>query len=213
MPLYSPVRIATSLPMKVGGAPDAGAGLLASAYNHVHPLQETSGPSNLSLGDILNGEMWRRVSGNVIAGRALKAQSSNGTATSTVVTLADVTANLTFALEGGRTYLALWMLSIASAAATTGVMLSVNFTGTPGGVRYGVMMATGANTTFSQTSTVFDTLLGMPAVGPGSTPRAAFVFCRVGASTAGDLALRFASGVAGSSVTVGGESCGIAIQQ
>lgn len=185
--------------------------------DHGHVLRETSGPTDLPMGDIFAGEMWRRF-GGAIVGRILQASNSNGTATSSVVTPADVSSSLNFALKdtSPTVYYAIWVLFYTSAAATTGLMLSVNFTGTTSGNdRYGVLMATGAGTTFSAYSTTFDTLLGTATVGPGSTGRMALVFARVAvaAGGAGTLALRYASGVASSAVSITAQSFGIVLQQ
>jgi len=212
VPLSNPI-ISRVAPVKVGGAANAGAGWLASAFDHSHPLIETAGPTNLTPGAILDGDTIRRVGAGMV-GRLLRASSSLGGSANSLVTPIDTSGNLTFSLPLGNAYIALWLISYTTAAATTGIMLSVNFTGTSSGnQRFGVLTATGANTMFSQTSTVFDTLLGMPAVGPGSTPRVALIYCRLGVDAVGNLALRHASGVGASSATVGSESCGIVIQQ
>jgi hypothetical protein len=213
MPLVNPI-ISNVAPLKVGGSPSAGAGLLASAFDHVHPLIETAGPTNLNMGAILDGEAVRRVGANLV-GRLLRANSNTGSNISTTLaTPTDVSPNLTFPLQAGFAYVALWLLNYETANATTGIMLSANFTGTPTSARrLGALIATGATTMFSNTSATFDTLLGNPAVGPGSNNRAALFWCRVGTSTAGDLALRFASGVAGQAATIGSESFGLVFQQ
>jgi hypothetical protein len=213
MPLVNPI-ISKVVPIKIGGAANAGAGRLASAFDHIHPLIETAGPTNLTPGAILDGEGFRRV-GSSIVGRLLRANSNTGGNISTsLATPSDVSPSLTFPLQAGLAYVALWLLNYETANATTGIMLSVNFTGTAtSNRRMGALIATGATTMFSNTAATLDTLLGNPTVGPGSNNRAALIWCRVGTSTAGDLALRFASGVAGQAATIGSESFGLVFQQ
>ena len=60
MPLVNPI-ISKVAPLKVGGSANAGAGLLASAFDHVHPLTETSGPTNMGLGAIADKHLWQRI--------------------------------------------------------------------------------------------------------------------------------------------------------
>ena len=213
MPLSNPI-ISRVAPVKVGGAANAGVGLLASAFDHSHPLIETAGPTNLTPGNILDGDAVRRVGANLV-GRLLRANSNTGGNISTTSTTpSDVSPSLTFPLQAGLAYVALWLLNYETANASTGIMLSVNFTGTPtSNRRLGALIATGATSMFSNTSATLDTLLGNPTVGPGSNNRAALIWCRVGTSTAGDLALRFASGVAGQAATIGSESFGLVFQQ
>jgi hypothetical protein len=214
MPLTNP-RVSRAVPIKVGGSANAGVGRLASPSGHVHPLIETSGPTSLDMGSWLDGEIGRRVGGNVV-GRFLGAGSTTGSASSTVTTPTDVDSKLNFDLETGRVYLGLWLLSYSTANLTTGIMLAVNYTGTASasGLRMAVIMATDAAAMFSQNATTFDSLMGLPTVGPGAgTGRLALVYCRLSTTAPGVLALRYATGVNGSSVSVNTQSGGIVIQQ
>jgi hypothetical protein len=213
MPLVNPI-ISGVAPIKVGGAANAGAGLLASAFDHIHPLTETSGPTNMSLGDILDGDGVRRIA-SAFVGRAIRANSITSGVSTSVVTASDVSSALTFSLlPSNGACLALWLLSYSTALATTGIMLSANFTGTSSSSRrVAVLTATGASTIYSESALAFDTLLGNATVGAGATARLALVFCRVGVTAPGDLSLRYATGVAGSAVTIGAGSGGILIQQ
>jgi hypothetical protein len=212
MPLFNP-SISRAAPIKVGGNANAGLSFLASAFDHVHPLIESAGPTNLNMGSWLDGEILRRVGANMV-GRVLRANSTQGSNSTSLATATDASPSLTFSLEGSRAYLALFIIGYTTASAATGLMLSANFTGTSSGnQRVAVLIATGATTMFSQTSASYDVLMGNPTVGPSGTSRLALVFVRCGTSGPGDLALRYASGVAGNSVAIAGESGGIVLQQ
>lgn len=206
--------VAAAPPIGIGASNSEGAASSFARSDHNHTIRETSGPQDLTVGSILNGESVRRISGAVLAGRLIRTDRNNGTATSTVVTPADVSAGLTVAsLTAGEAYGVIWVLHYNTAATTTGLMLSVNYTGTAANVRFGVLMASAATTMFSASATALDTLLGQAGVGPGGTNRIALVFCRMTATTAGDLALRFASGVAASAVNISTSSFYFAIQE
>jgi hypothetical protein len=215
MPLVNPV-ISRAVPIKVGGAPSAGAGFLASAFDHIHALTETSGPSNLALGDIFDDDMVRRVNA-LLVGRMLRANNTNGTAATSLTTPTDISSSLNFAIPPSASpavFYALWVLFYLTAAAGTGLMLSCNITGaSSANDRFGVLMATGAATMHSAYATIFDALLGNPTVGPGSTGRVALMFLRTSGAGVGTISPRFASGVAGSSVSIAAQSFGILLQQ
>jgi hypothetical protein len=216
VPLVNP-RISSTAPLKVGGAAAAGIGLLASAFDHAHPLIETSGPTNLNMGAILDDTMVKRVGANFI-GRMLRANSTAGTNSTSSTALSDASSSLSFAvpanIPGSAVFYALWVLFYNTAATTTGIILSANVSGaSAGNDRVGVFLATGPTAMYSQYASVLDTPLGSPTVGPGSTGRMALVFCRTSGAGVGTIALRWASGVAASNVSIGGESFGILIQQ
>jgi len=211
VPLSNPI-ISRVAPVKVGGNPSAGVGLLASAFDHVHPLVETSGPTNLSWGGVLNNELVKRGSGLLI-GRSIVTDQNTSSASSSVVTPADVSSRLNFALKAAEEYAVLWPMQYSTAAVGTGLMLGVNFDGTIDDLRYGVLIATGATAMFSACASSPDTLLGSATTGPGGTARMALVTAYIRAGTAGTLALRFASGVAGSAVSIPTHCFGICIQR
>ena len=212
MPLSNPI-ISRVAPVKVGGNPSAGVGLLASAFDHVHPLIETAGPTNLSLGGVLSNEMIRRVS-SALVGRSIVTDQNTSSASSSVVTPADVSSRLNFALKAAEEYAALWVIHYNTAAAGTGLMLGVNFDGTIDDLRYGLLIATGATTIYSGSATSPDTLLGAATTGTGGgTARMALMAAYIRCATAGTMALRFASGVAASAVTIPTHCFGICIQR
>jgi hypothetical protein len=214
MPLVNPPGISSAIPIKVGGSPSAGVGLLSSAFDHVHGLIETSGPTNMSLGAILDNELVSRAGGSFI-GRQLETANNNGTATTTSATLVDATTSLNFSLlHSGAGYLGVWVLGYTTQGGGNGLLLSLNFTGTAGTQRYGVMMATSATAMYSSwESANFDVPLGNPTVGPGGSARVALLFCRVAPNSTGSLVLRYASGVAGQSVTIANRSFAWLLQQ
>jgi hypothetical protein len=216
VPLSNPI-ISRVDPVKVGGAANAGVGRLASAFDHIHPLIETAGPTNLNMGAILDDTMVKRLGANFI-GRMLRANSTAGTNSTSSTALSDVSSSLNFAIPanvpGAAVFYGLWVLFYNTAAATTGIILSANVSGaSAGNDRVGVFLATGPTAMYSQYASVLDTPLGSPTVGPGSTGRMALVFCRTSGAGVGTIALRYASGVAGSAVSIGGESYGILLQQ
>jgi len=215
MPLSRPV-ISRVAPLNVGGAANAGAGFLASAFDHRHPLTETSGPTDLSLGDIIANETIRRVGGNLV-GRTLLGNSSGGNSTTTATTPSDVNAGLNFAINNTGTHYALWVLGYNTLGVGVGLMLGVNYSGTlSGNFRASVFMASAAAAMYNASTETLDALLGQATVGPGGgagADRVALVFARLPVTGPGTLALRYASGVAASQVMVTRSSFGILLQQ
>jgi len=195
----------------IGGANAEGTSPLVARADHDHLFRETSGPSDLRVAGILADELFWR-SGFQVKGRQMDIQRLLGTATRNAVALADVSVNLNFNLKDDAGYLCIWAPFYSSAAATTGMILSVNYTGTFSQLRYGIMGATGATGFQSATATTVDQLLGQAAVGPGGTTRMTVMVCYIRTTTAGVLALRWASGVAGSDVNMGNGSPGFLIQ-
>jgi len=206
--------ILTGPATSIGGANTEGSGPALARANHSHLLQESSGPTNLPIGAVLDGELMARI-GSSLAGRQLETANNLGTVSTTSGTLVDATAALNFAIKhGGAGYLGVWVLGYTTQGVGNGLLLSLNFTGTAGTQRYGVMIGTGATAMYSAwESTNFDVPLGNPTVGPGGTARLALLFCRVAPSTPGDVVLRFASGVAGQSVTIANRSFAWLLQQ
>jgi len=212
MPLSRPV-ISRVAPLNVGGAANAGAGFLASAFDHRHPLTETSGPTDLSLGDIIANDTIRRVGGNLV-GRTLLGNSSGGNSTTTATTASDVNAALNFAINNTGTHYALWVLGYNTVGVSVGLMLGVNYSGTlSGNFRASVFMASAAAAMYNASTETLDALLGQATVGPGAGDRVALVFARLPVAGPGTLALRYASGVAASQVMVTRSSFGILLQQ
>ena len=216
MPLVNPgIQLSSALPRRVGGAPSAGSYLeqLASAYDHAHPFTETSGPTNLALGGILDGEIPWRVA-DFLVGRQLDVGRLANNASTSLIALSDVDASWNFALKAPAGYTAIWILHYNTAAVTTGLRLAVNYTGTLNTVRYGIMAATSLTSFQCESTTTVDTPLGQAGVGPGpAANRVALLFADIRTSTAGVAALRFASGVAGSTVTIGANSDAVLIQR
>ena len=213
MPLVNPapIGISSALPIKVGGSPNAGVGALASAFDHVHPMIETAGPTPLDIGAWLDAEMARRV-GSSIVGRQLSVQRSGVSQSSTSGTLADVTALLT-ALKSGATYLFAFLISYRTANNATGLDLSVNYTGTVSAVRFTLLGGTGAAAFQSAHINALDSKLGSSTVGPGATDVGIILYGTLVTTSAGNFALRFASGVPPNSVSINPGSAGIVIQQ
>jgi hypothetical protein len=212
MPLVNPI-ISKVVPVKVGGSASAGVGRLASAVDHVHPLVETSGPTELGTGPIPDLDFLRR-SGPLIEGRTLATARLMATQNSSVVTLADVHATqMGFNLKDDSGNMFMFVVAYRTAAATTGLRLAVNYTGTFSLLRYGLLGATSATAFQSGNIAANDTPLGAAGVGPGAADVTAVIlgFCRT--ITGGNLALRYASGVAGSAVTIQIGSCCFMIQQ
>jgi hypothetical protein len=198
----------------IGGGNSEGTSIALARADHNHLLRETSGPTDLLMGGILADEILRRVSGSLV-GRQLDTCNTTGTASTTSGTLVDVAGSLNFTLgHAAEGYIGIWMLGYITQTATNGLLLSINFSGTAGTQRHGVIIATGATTMFSAwESANFDVPLGNPTVGPGGTARVALLFCRVAPNSTGTLALRYASGVAGQSVTIANRSFGLLLQQ
>jgi hypothetical protein len=199
-------------PVKVGGAANAGVGRLASAFDHGHPLVETDGPTDLSMGPILLDEMIRRV-GPVLTGRQVEVRRLGAGVSTTSTAAVDVDPDLTFVLVGGRSYMFLWVAFYQTAAVTTGMLMGVNYNaGQTANPRYGLLMASGATAVFSAVAGANNTLLGQAGVGPGSSDRVALLGGIYRPSAAGSLAMRYATGVAASSVTMDTNSYVILMQ-
>lgn len=199
----------------IGGGNTEGASAAFARADHDHALRETGGPTNLTLDSWPDQYSLRRI-GAAAVGRLLEAERSTGNATTTSAALSDVQSGLNVVLPSSSAHVVVWVIFYSTASAITGGLFSVNFSGTDSGnTRYGVLMATGAATMHSQAAAagVFDTALGNAAVGPGGTVRMALMFCRIGVTTGGTLALRYATGVAGNAVTVSANSFVLAVQE
>lgn len=205
--------VAAAPPVGIGAGNTEGVATSFARSDHNHTWRESGGPTNLSAGAVAAGEIFWR-SGSTIIGRLLRVDRSAATNSTSSTSMSDVTPDLTVAgLTAGASYVVMWVVFYQTAAAGTGLLLSVNYTGTANNVRFGNITATGATTMQSAVATAFDTPVGNTTVGPGANNRVALLFCRMGATTAGDLALRYASGVAASSVTIAQNSYYVALQQ
>jgi hypothetical protein len=210
MPLVNPI-ISKVVPVKIGGTPIAGVGRLASAFDHVHGLVETAGPTNLTPGSWLDGEMARRV-GSLIAGRLMTFPRLTAGVSSTLATAGDVSPQLTVALKTGTTYFFAWFVVFRTANATTGLRLAINYSGTASYMRCVLLGATGAAGFQASETSTLDGLIGVSAVGPGATDLGCILSGTIITTSAGTMALRFASGVAGSSVSVQSGTTGMIVE-
>lgn len=209
MPLSNPI-ISRVAPVKVGGSANAGAGRLASAFDHVHPLTETSGPDDLGMGSIISTEVVRRI-GSLLVGQQFDVGRQAGGQGSTSTTMTDIGLPFVWNIRrtGGHVFVAL--LSYSTAATTTGLRLNANFTGTfsTNGIR--IFGATGPAALVAANAT-WGTPLGSAAVGPGGTSTPMLVYGSANITAIGTLSLQFASGVAGSNVNIDSSSWGMLIQ-
>jgi hypothetical protein len=203
VPLSNPI-ISRVAPVKVGGAANAGVGRLASASDHVHPLTETSGPTDLALGNLFTDDLMSRSAGALI-GRTVR---SNGTTNSQNTTLATPTDVLgtDFVLPKAGTYFFLMVSAHNTAAATTALQLSYSYSGTVAAARIQMAIQVSATTFETATTSVEATLIQAPS-GSGYAVAGqsglVLVWGRVSVSSAGTFRLRFASEVAGSQVSLG----------
>jgi hypothetical protein len=198
-------------PVKVGGSANAGAGRLASAFDHVHPLTETSGPTDLTPGSIIDTETVRRV-GALLVGQQFDSGRQAGGQGSTSTDMTDIGTPFVWNIRrtGGHMFLAL--LSYSTALVTTGLRLNANFTGTfsTNGVR--IFGATGPAALVAANA-AWGTPLGSAGVGPGNVSTPMLVYGSANITAIGTLSLQFASGVAGSNVNIDSSSWGVLIQQ
>jgi len=210
MPLSRPV-ISRVAPLNVGGAANAGAGFLASAFDHAHPLTETSGPTDLTPGSIIDTDSVRRI-GALLVGQQFDVIRQGNNINSTSTTLVDA-GSFVFAVRRTGQYEFAFFLHYASALVTTGLQLAVGFTGTASIVRYSLLEATSPTAMQSGSSGAFGGVLGAPGVGPANTTVAALLYGSANVTAPGTLSLQVASGVAGSNVTISSNSWGVLIQQ
>lgn len=187
----------------IGGGNTEGVSPKAARSDHDHTLRETTGPTDLTMGGILDGETFRRTAGAILGRQVEVKRLTIGPANRNVVTMGDVAlVQLAFDLKANAQYLTFWIVFYQTAAATTGLVLSQNFTGTVNQWRFGLFGSTGATAMQSAVGTASDAPLGAVGVGPGATDRVALLFSFIRTTTAGNLALRFASGVAASNVAI-----------
>jgi len=212
VPLSNPI-ISRVAPVKVGGAANAGVGWLASAFDHSHPLIETAGPTNLSMGSILDNEAVRRVAANLVGRQIQVARLTVGPAVNSTTAMADVGSQLNFDLKANEQYLVCWVVYYQTAATSTPIRLAMSYSGTlNSGTRTGLLGAQSPTAFISGVGTVDDVGLGAASAGPGSTDVVALVGGMVRTLLAGTLALRFRSGAASSSVTVQNGTHGLLVQ-
>ena len=213
MPLSNPI-ISRVAPVKVGGAANAGVGWLASAFDHIHPLIETAGPTNLNMGGILDGEAVRRVAGNLVGRQFQVARFTTGGGAVTASTaFSDVSAQLNFDLKASADYLALWFVFYHTAAVSTPIRLSTAYSGTlSSGSRFGLLGATSLTGFMSGTGNANDDNLYAGSAGPGADVVPALVGGMWRTSAAGTLALRYRAGASSSNVTIDNGTCGLLIQ-
>lgn len=192
-------------PIGIGAGNTEGTSTDLARADHDHTWRETSGPQDLTAGAILAGDTVRRVS-NALVGRQIETKRLGSTQSTSSTTLADVHPDLSFDLISGRQYFFLFWLPYQTAAVGTGIQLAINYSGTLTSIRYGLFGATAAATTHSQSTSTVDTALGNATAGPGGTDRIMILGGDVRPSSNGTLALRFATGVAASSVTIANSS-------
>jgi hypothetical protein len=195
----------------IGGGNLAGSGGALALANHDHTFRETDGPTDLQMGPVLDLEAVRRV-GAFLIGRILRVLRRSANQSSTVVTPTDV-SDLSLDLKALNNYLVLWVIYYTTAATTTGLRVGLHYSGTLNTIFYSLLGATGATAMQSEATATDDALLGQAGVGPGGTTRAALLLGMVRTTGAGTLSARFASGVAGSAVTVGVHSHMLVLQQ
>lgn len=212
MPLSNPI-ISRVAPLKVGGSANAGVGLLASPFDHSHPLVETAGPTDLNLGAWLDAEMARRVAGSIV-GRQIGVGFLTSNVVRDLTAMADVDPELNFALKAATYYAWVYFITYQTAAPTTGIRLSMSYTGTVSRFRYNLAGASGVAAFQSASGgAAYDTPLGAAGTGPGTTNVGMVMFGGIATTTAGVMSPRYASGVAGSSVTIASSSFGLLVQQ
>lgn len=189
----------------IGGGNTAGVSPLVAHADHDHTLRETSGPTDLTMGSILDNESVRRVGGQ-LAGRIFRVLRRAGSASTSVTTPADVSGDLSVDLKAATANMVVWVIYYLTAATTTGLRVGLNFSGTLNTIHYGLLGATGATAMQSEFASTNDTLVGQAAVGPGGTARVAILFGMVRTTSDGTLVPRYASGVAGSAVTIAAQT-------
>ena len=199
--------LGSATPIAIGGTPTAGVAVNASREDHVHPLTETAGPTNLSLGDLLDTEIPRRV-GSVVQGAT---DLGNWTVNDVSTNSTTLSNWLTFAIPRSGFFSFHVTGWYRTAAVTTGLQLAAGFSGTASSARATALIfdqgGTGRHTVLS--STTLGTKLGVAGTGPGANDVAFFLFGRLNATSAGTLSLQFCSGVAASSVTIHDASVGV----
>jgi hypothetical protein len=214
MPLFNPAVpvISTAIPLRIGGAPAAGVGPLASAHDHVHPLTETSGPIQLAVGPWRDGETPRHVAG-VITGRQLDVKRLLAAVSTSSTNFSDISSQLNFDLKANTDYLVNWTLYYETAATTTPIRLATNYSGTQNsGNRIGGIGGTSATAMFCGSATGNDAGLSAPA-GPGPGVIVPVVLSGLFRTlTAGTLAPRYRSGATSSSVTIQAGSHGLLVE-
>jgi hypothetical protein len=210
MPLVNPI-ISKVAPVKVGGSASAGVGRLVSAFDHIHPLTETSGPDDLAMGSIIASEAVRRIS-NALVGQQFDVmrQPNNLNSSSTTPANAGV---FVFNVRRTGAHVFAFLLDYSTGNVTTGLRLSVNFTGTSSNQRYNILGATSASVMISGSSGAWDGQLGSASVGPAGGDVAMLLYGSMNVTAIGTLALQYASGVAGQSVTIAANGWGMLIQQ
>jgi hypothetical protein len=204
--------IGTAAPSQgIGGGNLLGSSLLLSRSDHNHTIRETAGPTDLTVGSWLDGEISRRV-GSVLVGRQFEVKILTTSPATTNVAAANVSTDMAFTLKANTSYMVVFPLFASSAATTTGVMLGLNFSGTTSALRYGFLSATNNTTMQSAETQTNDTLLGQTGVGPGGTSRLQLLVGVYQTTSAGTLSLRFATGIAASTVTIGARSMAFLVQ-
>lgn len=127
---------------------------------------------------------------------------------STVTSFANVT-DLTFSIAANETVCFEFMLSYVTAATTTALQVAINGPAGPTHIRYTVETSTTATARHNASQSAYDTVVN-PATGGGATALPVRVSGQiVNGGTAGTVALRFRSEIAGSSVTIQRGSWGI----
>lgn len=119
----------------------------------------------------------------------------------TTASFSDVTG-LSYAVAANTSYSFACDLSYTTAVSTTALQLSVNGPASPTVLRYTVLTATSATTTFAASESAYDTNTN-PATGGGATALPVTVVGSIeNGTTAGTLVIRLRTEVGGSTVTV-----------
>ncbi len=169
--------------------------------------QGATGPTGAATpGTAAAGEMLRNVGGVVVGRAEFLTRKTALSQASTIQTLADV-ADFTYALKASTTYLFRFSLVYQTALATTGLKLSIAYSGTSSAVRYTMAGGTSPTAYFCATSTTLLTILGS-GTGPGLVDTAMELWGTIVTTSAGTLSLQMASEIAASAVTIQSNAIG-----
>lgn len=186
----------------IGAGNDAGVASTYALSDHNHTIRETSGPQDLTMGAVRVGDVMSRV-GNVFVGKTVLSNQVTADVNSTVVALADV-PGLSIAIPKAGYYIFLVIGTYNTAAATTGLRIAYNYTGTltQGGIHMTVQtLPAAAHIIESFSATVVNTGIGSLN---GITGVSGFWYLtgHVQVTTAGNLVIRSATEIAASQARV-----------
>jgi hypothetical protein len=156
---------------------------------------ETSGPTSLAVGAILDGEELVRVGATVVGKQRAKALNS-AAQVSAVTALADV-AGHTYALKSGFQYFFRIIGAYQTNITTTAIRFSANYSGSSSSYNGGLVEVTGAtgNAGGYLAQTTLNTAMG-PAAGPGAINEGFEFWGQITTTSAGTFAFRMASSAA-----------------